>query len=199
MRVLCGYFQHQNRVQFEGCVAEPLQNITAILPGSKWSCLLLRTVVQDALSKVVKVVKVFPPLKLKVFVEDITAFMEGRYNELASIAEKVLISIKGQAEENCSKLSNTEGGKVGQSKVMALCGYLEETFWECNKKRIELATSVGTLGVDLKQPGAKETARRKKCDVRFSLTRKNEVFQKNYMRIGVGKLLRMGLVSERVW
>ena len=82
---------------------------------------------------------------------------------------------------------------------MALCGYLEETFWECNKKRMELATSVGTLGVDLKQPGAKETARRKKCDVWFSLTRKNEVFQKNYMRIGVGKLLRMGLVSERVW
>ena len=112
------------------------------------------------------------------------------------IAEKFLMSIKGKVEENCSKLSNTEGGKVGQSKVMALCGYLEETFWECNKKRIELATSVGTLGVDLKQPGAKETA--KKCDVRFSLTRKNEVFQKNYMRIGVDKLLRMGLVSERV-
>ena len=195
MRVLCGYFQHQSRVQFEGCVVEPLQNITDILPGSKWSCLLLRTVLQDALSKVVKV---FPPLKLKVFVEDITAFMEGRYNELAGIAEKVLMSIKGKVEENCSKLSNTEGGKVGQGKVMAMCGYLEETFWECNKKRMELATSVGTLGVDLKQPGAKETARRKKCDVRFSLTRKNEVFQKNYMRIGVVKLLRMGLVSEIV-
>ena len=32
-RVLCGYFEHQRRVQFEGCVAE--QTITAILPGSK--------------------------------------------------------------------------------------------------------------------------------------------------------------------
>ena len=87
---------------------------------------------QDALSKVVKV---FPPLKLKVFVEDITAFMEERYNELAGIAEKVSMSIKGKVEENCFKLSNTEGGKVGQSKVMALCGYLEETFWECNLKK----------------------------------------------------------------
>ena len=38
LRVLCGYFEHQRRVQFEGCVAEPLQTITAILSGSKWSC-----------------------------------------------------------------------------------------------------------------------------------------------------------------
>ena len=42
LRVLCGYFEHQRRVQFEGCVAEPLRTITAILPGSKWSCLLIR-------------------------------------------------------------------------------------------------------------------------------------------------------------
>ena len=34
-RVLCGYFEHQRREQFEGCVAEPLETITAILPGSK--------------------------------------------------------------------------------------------------------------------------------------------------------------------
>ena len=40
--VLCRYFEHQRRVQFEGCVAESLKTITAILPGSKWSCLLLR-------------------------------------------------------------------------------------------------------------------------------------------------------------
>ena len=35
LRVLCGYFE-----QFEGCAAEPLTTIPAILPGSKWSCLL---------------------------------------------------------------------------------------------------------------------------------------------------------------
>ena len=54
LRVLCGYFEHQRRVQFEGCVAEPLQTISAILPGSKLSCLLLRIVLQDALSEVTK-------------------------------------------------------------------------------------------------------------------------------------------------
>ena len=69
LRVLCGYFEHQRSVQFEGCVAEPLQTITA----SKWSCLLLRTVLQDVLSEVTKI---YPPLKLRVFEADITAFVE---------------------------------------------------------------------------------------------------------------------------
>ena len=45
-----------------------------------------------------------------------------------------------------------------------------------------LATGVETLGVDLrtrtKQLGAKEKARRKKCDVRFSFARRNRAFQK---------------------
>ena len=31
LRVLCGFFQHQRRMQFEGCRAEPLQTIMAIL------------------------------------------------------------------------------------------------------------------------------------------------------------------------
>ena len=44
LRVLCGCFEHQRRVQFEGCVAESRWAITTILPGSKWSCWLLRIV-----------------------------------------------------------------------------------------------------------------------------------------------------------
>ena len=36
--------EHQRCLQFERCVAEPLQTITAILRGSKWSCLLFRAV-----------------------------------------------------------------------------------------------------------------------------------------------------------
>ena len=38
----------------------------------------------------------------------------------------------------------------------------------------------------------KEKARRKKCEVRFSLIRKNRVFKKTYMRTGVRKLPRTG-------
>ena len=33
LRVLCGYFEHQRRVQFEECEAEALQTITAIRLG----------------------------------------------------------------------------------------------------------------------------------------------------------------------
>ena len=36
-----GCFEHQRRVQFEGRVAEPLRTITAMLPGSMWSCTAL--------------------------------------------------------------------------------------------------------------------------------------------------------------
>ena len=55
LRVPRGYSEHQRRAHFDGCVAELLQTITAILPGSKWSCLLLRTVLRDASSEVMKV------------------------------------------------------------------------------------------------------------------------------------------------
>ena len=73
--LLCGYVEYQRRVQFDGCVAEPLPTITAILPGSKWSCLLFRVVLQDALSEVTKI---YPPLKLRVSADDITALLEGK-------------------------------------------------------------------------------------------------------------------------
>ena len=87
LRVLCGYFEYQRRVQFEGCAAEPLTTITAIFPGSKWSCLLLRIVLQDALSEVTKF---YPPLKLWVFVDDIRALMMGKNKVVAEMAKKVM-------------------------------------------------------------------------------------------------------------
>ena len=74
------------RVQFERCVAEPLQTITAILPGSKWTCLLFRIVLQDALSEVTRIYKF---RKLRVLVDDITTFMNGTNQELVEMAEKV--------------------------------------------------------------------------------------------------------------
>ena len=97
LRVLCGYFEHQRRVQFEGCVAEPLQTVTAIFPGSKWSCLLFRSVLQDALSEVTKI---FPPLmKLRVFSDDITAIVKGRNKEVAEMAKNDEKAEGGSGEE----------------------------------------------------------------------------------------------------
>ena len=83
-------------MQLEGCVAEPLQTITAILPGSKWSCLLLRVVLQDALSEVTKI---YPPLKLRVFVDDITALLMRKNMEVAAIAKKVMRKLREEFEK----------------------------------------------------------------------------------------------------
>ena len=82
-------------MQFEGCVAEPLQTITVILPGSKWSCLLLRLVLQDALSEVIQI---YPPLKLRVFADDITALLMGKNNVVAEMAENVMKKLRGEVE-----------------------------------------------------------------------------------------------------
>ena len=101
LRMLDGYFEYQRRVQFEGCVAEPLQTITAILPGSKCSCLRLRSVLQDAQSELTKI---NPPLKLMVFVDDIPASFKGRNKEVAEMAKKVRKKLK--EEVNKKRASN---------------------------------------------------------------------------------------------
>ena len=72
-------------MQFVGYAAEPLTTITAILPELKWRCLLLRIVLQDALGEVKKI---FPSLKLRVFVDDITALVKGRNKDVAEMAKK---------------------------------------------------------------------------------------------------------------
>ena len=91
LRWLCGYFEHQRRVQFEGCVAEPLYTLTAVLPAPKWSGLLLRIVLQDALSEVMKV---YPPMKPKACVDDISAFMDVRNEEFRGLVEKVSMAMR---------------------------------------------------------------------------------------------------------
>ena len=200
LRVLCGYFEHQRRVQFEGCVAEPLQTVVAVLPGSKWSCLLQRIVLQDALSEVTQN---YPPLRLR-FVDDVTALLMGRNQDLVEKTGKVMRKLIEEVEEKGLKLSITENGKEGKSKMIASCGYLEEEIRECSKEeRVTMADSVETLGVDVRTKiqrlGVKEKARRKECNVRFSHITKNKAFQKSYMKVRVRKLLRTGLVLARAW
>ena len=66
------------------------------------------------------------------------------------------------------------------NSVIASCSYLVEKFQECRKREgVGLVTGVETPGVDLgtrtNHLGAKEKARRKTCDVRFSIDKKNRV------------------------
>ena len=107
-------------------------------------------------------------------------------------------------EKKGLKLSVTENGKEGKNKMIASCGFLENEISQFSKEEgVTLADSVETLGFDLrtrvKRLGAKEQARRKKCKVRFSIVKKNEAFQKKYMKVGVKKLLRAGMMPARAW
>ena len=99
-------------------------------------------------------------------------------------------------------MSVTENGKEGKSMIIASCGFLENELRQFSKEEgITLVDSVETLGVDLrtsvKRLGAKEKARRKKCNVGFSIIKKNLTFQKNFMKLGVKKLLRAGVMPAR--
>ena len=61
--------------------------------------------------------------------------------------------------------------------MIASCGFLENELHNFSKEEgVTLAESVETLGVDLGtggRLGVKERARRKKCNVRFSLIKKD--------------------------
>ena len=131
---------------------------------------------QDALSEVTKI---YPSLKLRVFVDDNTALVKGRNKDVADMAKKkVMKKLKEAVGEKGLKLSVTENGTEGKSKMIASCGFLENELRPFSREEeITLADSVETLGVDLrtrvKRLGAKEKARRKKCQVRFSIFKKN--------------------------
>ena len=132
--------------------------------------------------------KINHPLKLRVFVDAITALLKEKNR-------------KEEVERKGLKLSVTENGKEGKSKMIASCGFLEDEQHQCSEEGVTLADSVETLGVDfktrVKKLGAKEKSEKKMCKVRFSPVKKNKAFQKNYMKIRVKKLLRAGMAPAR--
>ena len=88
----------------------------------QWSCLLVRIVLQDALNEVTKIC---PPLKLRVFVYDITALLMVKNKVVAELAKKVMKKLKKEVERKGLKVSVTEDGKEGKSKMIVSCGFLE--------------------------------------------------------------------------
>ena len=93
--MLCGFFEHQRRVQCKVCGAAPKHHGHSPLVAME---LLASShcVQPDALSEVVKV---YLPMKLKVFVDDITACLQGRNEELPETAEKVFQTMSMEVEE----------------------------------------------------------------------------------------------------
>ena len=74
---------------------------------------------------------------------DITAFLMGRNQDLVEKAGKVMRKLKEAVEEKGLKLSITENGKEDESKMIASCGHLEESLRECSRKEgVTMADSV---------------------------------------------------------
>ena len=120
------------------------------------------------------------------------------------MAKKVMKKLSEKIGKKGLELSVTDKGKEGKSKMIASCGFLEIELHQFSKEEgVTMADSLETLGVDLrmrvKRLAAKEKARRKKCKVRFSIIKKNKALQKNYMKVGVKKLLCAGMVPARTW
>ena len=83
---------------------------------------------------------------------------------MAEMAKTVMKKLKEELEKKGLKLSVTENGKEGKSKMIASCGFLEKELSQFrNEEGVTLADSVETLGVDLrtrvKRLGAKEKKR----------------------------------------
>ena len=99
-------------------------------PWLEMERLLLRSVLQDALSEVVKV---HPPTKLKVFVDNITACLEVRNIELPEIAETLLKTRKG-SEGNASEAVD-HGGKEGKNRSLRLAATWKRSFRNAAKEQ----------------------------------------------------------------
>ena len=150
-----------------------------------------------------EVAKICPSLKLRVFADDSTALVKGRYKKCRGNGKKVMKKLKEGVEKKGLELSVSENGKERKSKMAASCGFLENEESQFSTEGVTLADSVETLEVDLrttvKRLGAKEKTRRKKCLLRFSVMKNNKAFQKNCMKVGVKKLLRAGMMPARTW
>ena len=99
-------------MQFEGCAAEPLTTIMAVLPGSKWSCLLFTHCFAGCVERSHKNLSIFE--KLRVFVDDNWAFGGGTSKEVPEMAKNVMKKLKEEVDKKGIKLSVTENGKEGK-------------------------------------------------------------------------------------
>ena len=136
--------------------------------------------------------------------DDITALLMRNVRKSRKWQKKIFEKVDRRSGEKGVKLSVTETGRQGKSKMIASCGFLENELSQFSKEEgVTLADSAETLGVDLrttvKRLGAKEKTRRKKCKVRFSIIKKSKALRKNYMKVGVNKLLRAGMTPTRTW
>ena len=93
--------------------------------------------------------KITTPLKLRVFVDDMTLTLDWGNKEVAEMAKKVMKKLQDEVGEKNVNLSVTENGMEGKGNMIASCGCLEDKLRQCSKQQgATMADSVKTLGVD---------------------------------------------------
>ena len=115
--------------------------------------------------------------------------------------KKVMRKLKEEVEKKGFKLSVTENGKEGQSKMIASCGFLENEISQFMKRRrSDDGRQCGNVGSPLENQSQELGSERKseKKEVHSEILA-CKAFQKNYMKLGVNKLLRAGMVPARTW
>ena len=70
--------------------------------------------------------KIYPPLKLRVFVDDITALLMGKNSVVAEMAKQVMKKLKEEVKKKGLNMSVNENGKEGRSKIIASLPLLGE-------------------------------------------------------------------------
>ena len=135
--------------------------------------------------------------------DDITALLMEKSKVVGEIAKKVMKRLREEVGEKGLKLSVTgkKGRKEQHDRVVWFPGRRAASMQE---GRSDDGRQCGNAGSRLENQSRKlgsevEKMTRKKCKVRFSLIKKKKAFQKNYMKVGVKKLLRAGLVPARTW
>ena len=81
----------------------------------------------------------------------VTGRRTRKWTEMAKRVMKDFFFLKRGSGRKASKLSVTENGKEGTSKMIASCGFLDEEFRQFSKEEgVTMTDSVETLGVDLR-------------------------------------------------
>ena len=98
--------------------------------------------------------------------DDITALVKGRKKKSRKFSKKkkMMKKLKEVVEKKSLKLSVTENGKEGKSKMIASCGFLENELSPFSKEEgVTLADGVGS-GLENKSPevGSERKGEKKK-------------------------------------
>ena len=140
---------------------------------------------------------------LRVFVDDSTALLTAKNKVLAEMAKKVMKKPREkESRKKASKLSVTENGKRRKEQDDCVVWLFGGRAAPMQQGMSDDGRQFGNAWSGLEDQSqevlrVKEKARRKKCNVKFSLIKKNKAFQKNYMKVGVKKPLRAGMMPAR--